>query len=154
MLVALTWTGDHLEPLDAQDREVLEAAYAPGEIVETNVRKARNVYHHRKFMALFRRAVEMGCGLHGHRFHHVDALRAYVEICIDWCDYYDVGPMRMPVARSIRFDTVDQLLFEKIYNNAVLFMADELEPPCPEITAEADELRAKDIERESLKDAV
>lgn len=153
MKVALTWTGRALEPLDAQDLDTLREAYAPGEVLGIDVRLDRNLKHHRKFMVLFKEQVEHGCVLHGHRFQSKDALRSYVEICIGWCDYYDVGPVRMPVARTIRFDAVDQTKFTWIYNNAMLFMADEIEDPHPDIVAEADELRAKGIERTDLRNA-
>lgn len=153
MKVALTFTGRSLEPLDAQDLEAMREAYTPGEIVSVDVKLDRNVKHHRKFMVMFKEQIDHGCVLYGHRFQNKDALRSYVEICIGWCDYYDVGPVRMPVARTIRFDAVDQTQFTRIYENAVLFMADEIEDPHPEIVYEADELRAKGIERTDLRDA-
>jgi hypothetical protein len=149
--VGLTFTGHHLAPLDEQDLEVLRAAYGVGEIVSVDVKKARNLKHHRLFFALFREQIKHGCVLHGHRFHDPEALRAYVEICIEWCDYYDVGPIRVPVPRTIRFDIVDQTEFTTVFNNAVLFMADEIESPCSSVVYEADELRSKGIGRTSLR---
>jgi hypothetical protein len=153
MIVGLVYTGRALEPLDAQDAETLSNGYAVGEAVMLDVKKARNLLHHRKFFALFRAAIKSGCVIHGHRFHNEDALRAYVEICVGWCDYYDVGPVRVPVPRTIRFDAVDQTLFTTIYNNCVLFMADEMETPCADIVAEADELIAKGITRCAISEA-
>ena len=76
-----------------------------------------------------------------------------MEVCIGWCDYYDVGPVRIPIPRTIRFDAVDQTQFTTIFNNAVLFMAEEIEDPAPDIVAEADELIAKGIARTELRDA-
>jgi hypothetical protein len=153
VIVGLVYTGRTLEPLDAQDAETLSNGYAVGEAVMLDVKKARNLKHHKKFMAMFGEAAEMGCTLHGNRFHNKDALRIYVEICVGWCDYYDIGPMRVPVARTINFETVDQLLFARIYNNCVLFMADELDPPVESITFEADELRAKGFSRCAISEA-
>ena len=153
MKAGLIWTGRILEPLEAVDLETLQNGYAAGEVVMVDVQKARNLKHHRKFFALFRAAIKSGCVIHGHRFHNEDALRAYVEICVGWCDYYDVGPVRVPVPRTIRFEAVDQTQFTGIYNNCVLFMADEMETPCADIVAEADELIAKGIGRTQLKDA-
>jgi hypothetical protein len=151
--VGLVWTGRSLDPLAEQDLDNLKNAYSSGEVVMVEVEKARNLKHHRKFFALFRAAIKHGCVLHGHRFHNEDALRSYVEICIGWCDYYDVGPVRMPVAKTIRFDAVDQTQFTKIFNQAVLFMADEIDDPHPDIVAEADELIAKGIIRMAIQEA-
>lgn len=153
MIVGLTWTGRALEPLDAQDLDVLRAAYGPGEIVSIDVKYSRNLKHHRKFFALLNAAVKMGCGIwiDGEyvRFDNKDALRAFAFVAIGWCDWYG----GVPVPRTIKFDAVDQTRFTKIYEQAVLYLDDELDPPCQDIQAEAAELRAKGIEREDLREA-
>lgn len=153
MKVAVFYDGQHLVPADEQEAETMRNAYTRGELVEIDVKKARHLGHHRLHFARFREIVKQGSTIHGHRFHNEAALRAFVYVCVGWCDQYQVGPVTVPVARSINWDAVDQTLFKKIDRNIVLFLAEELTPSLDSITDEADELVKDGFEREELRDA-
>jgi hypothetical protein len=153
VITAFIWTGLKLVPYEQDDLDRLCKVYGPGDLVSVDVKKARHLGHHRKHMARFREAVERGCTLYGNRFNNVDAMRAFVYVCIGWADYYDMGPTRVPVPKSVNWSSVDQTAFEPVDQQCVLFLAENLVPPLESITADADELIARGVERILLKDA-
>lgn len=153
MKVAMCYDGQHLVPIDEQEAETLRNACARGEVIEIDVKKARHLKHHRLHFARFREIVKQGSTLYGHRFYNEDALRAFVYVCVGWCDQYQIGPATVPMPRSINWNAVDQTLFKKIDRNIVLFLAEELDPQIPSITVEADEMIARGARREELRDA-
>jgi hypothetical protein len=139
-----------LMPLEPEDIKCLEK-FEPGEVVTIDVRRARNIKRHRLHFVLFEEAVKLGCLLHGHRFHNKDAMRAFTYVCCGWADYYDLGPVRVPVPRTINWDAIDEGTFERIFETCVLYLAEELQPECPSITTIADDLVAKGVERTDLR---
>lgn len=141
-----------LVPLEQDDVKGL-LKFEPGEVVTIEVRRARSLQHHRLYFSLFRDAVKLGCKVQGNRFHNEEALRMFAQIMVGWCDYFDVGPVRVPVSRSINWSAVDQTLFHKIFDQVVLFLGEECDPPCPSITAIADDLISRGVQRCDLRDA-
>jgi hypothetical protein len=141
-----------LMPLEPEDIKCLEK-FEPGEVVTIDVKRARHIKQHRLHFATMNDAVKLGCAIHGNRFHNPDALRAFVYVCIGWCDYHRLGPVSIPIPRTINWNALDQTGFEKVFQQCALFMAEELEPECPTITAIADDLIARGVQRQDLRDA-
>ena len=148
--VALVWTGKVLTPYQQQDLDVLNEDFHAGELVSTKVTKARNLGHHRKLFALLRAAVKSGAVMDGYTFNDPEALRAFVLIKIGWCDWSDMPWGRTPIARSINFSSVDQRKFEPIYEQAILYLADEISPDCEDLVYEADEMISKGVVRGAI----
>jgi hypothetical protein len=147
------YDGQHLIPAGEEEAETLRNGYTRGELVEIDVKKPRHLKHHRLHFARFREIVKLGSTLYGHRFYNEDALRAFVYVCVGWCDQYQIGPATVPMPRTINWSSVDETVFTKVDQQIVLFLAEELEPEILAITQEADELIARGVKREELRDA-
>lgn len=153
MKVALIFDGRCLQPVDEAELETLRSGYVRGELVQVDVKKARHLAHHKLHFARFREIVKQGLKLYGNRFHNADALRAFVYVCVGWCETYQCGPVSTQIPRTVKWDAVDQTAFKLLDQNVVLFLAEELSPPLDSIVTEANELIARGVERSELRDA-
>ena len=110
--------------LVAGDAEAEEAlAKIPSDtFVMANVRRPRNIDHHRKFFKLMRVIAE-GTGI------HPEVLRALILIEAGHCHVIKRKDGRIDrFPKSIDFTSVDQTEFEEIYNRAVQYIAENIVP--------------------------
>lgn len=114
----------HLAPV-GEDGRARIGKLAPGEIVLADVRRPRNLGHHRKAMALFRFAFDRWepgeAEIGGERARKsFDVFRRELVIA---AGYYEVvlgldGAPRLE-ALSLRFDAMDQETFTEVYEAVV-----------------------------------
>jgi hypothetical protein len=110
--------------LVAGDAEAEEAlAKIPSDtFVMANVRRPRNIDHHRKFFKLMR-VISDGTGI------HPEVLRALILIEAGHCHVIKRKDGRIDrFPKSIDFTSVDQTEFEEIYNRAVQYIAENIVP--------------------------
>lgn len=111
-----------LVPADEEAEELLRKIKV-GSLVTVDVKRGRNLQHHRKFMALLRlvwknqdhfNSVDEILGVFKHRIGHVDVVQT------------KYGEVRLP--KSISFANMDQTEFESLYDRAVQFLITEVIP--------------------------
>jgi hypothetical protein len=124
--------GIYLIPATDADKTKF-AKVAQGEIVQVEFEKKRNTQFHRKFFALLNIGFE-----NQDTFNLFDIYREYVLIGIGFCHIF-IRPDGQPnyKAKSISYENLpDNNDFEKVYNDAVSFIANQLSLTNEELTIE------------------
>ncbi len=138
MLIALIYTGTHLTPLDPQDAENLRQVCTQGEIVTTDIKKARNLKHHRLFFALLQTVV-----VNQEKYRNVDDLLVELKLRIGhYQEHITAAGQLVYVPKSISFDRMDDLEFREFFRKAVVALA-EMFPGFGDIDTIADEILAR-----------
>jgi hypothetical protein len=138
MMVALTFTGRVLIPLDPHDLEALRQVCADGEILTTDVKKARNIKHHRMFFALLQLVI-----LNQDTYRNLDDLLVDLKLRIGhYKEHVTAKGELVYVPKSISFDKMDQIEFGEFFKKAIVALA-EMFPGIGDIDAIADELIAR-----------
>lgn len=124
--------GIYLIPASDNDK-VKFAKIGQGEIVQVEFDRKRNTLFHRKFFALLNIGFE-----NQDTFDLFDIYREYVLIGVGFC-YIFIRPDGQPnyKAKSISYENLpDNNDFEKVYNDAVSFIANQLSLTNDELTIE------------------
>ena len=112
-----------LYPAEPEAEQLLHSV-GQGELVMVEIRRPRNVYHHRKFFALLNLVYE-----NQEHFKSVDELLAALKLALGYVTIVRTkrfGEIAIP--KSINFATMDQPAFEQFYNRAVDFIVAEVIP--------------------------
>ena len=102
---------------DEEDAE-LQSKLKPGAIYVADIREDRNPGFHRKFMRLIRTAWEMqNENVTAYFGHDMDSFRRTIEIAAGYyTPVYSIQQQEWQQApKSIRFDAMDQLEFQELY---------------------------------------
>ena len=124
--------GIYLIPATDADKTKF-AKVAQGEIVQVEFEKKRNTQFHRKFFALLNIGFE-----NQDTFNSLEVYRAYVLIGIGFCTFM-VTSTGQPnyIPKSISYENLpDNNDFEKVYNDTVSFIANQLSLTNEELTIE------------------
>lgn len=112
------------------------AKLEPGECIESDTRKARNPAHHRKFFALVNDAFA-----NQEKHRTLEDLLVELKLRCGWYQEHVTSDGKLVyVPKSIAFAQMDQLEFEKFYNEAVTALAQMF--PTDNVMAEADQIIA------------
>lgn len=138
MLIAFTFNGQHLIPLDLHDLEALRQVCGAGEIVSTDIKKARNLRFHRLFFALLQAVVA-----NQERHSNVEDLLVELKLKVGHYQEHVTAKGEMVyVPKSISFDRMDELEFREFFRKAVVALA-EMFPGIGDIDTIADEILAR-----------
>ena len=124
--------GIYLLPATDADKHKF-AKVAQGEIVQVEFDKKRNTQFHRKFFALLNIGFE-----NQDVFDSFEIYREYILIAIGFCVVF-IAPNGQPnyKAKSISYENLpDNNDFEKVYNDAVSYIANQLSLTNEELTIE------------------
>lgn len=103
-----------LYPADEDAQEYLRKI-AAGEVIQCSVRKARNYKFLKKFMALLKTGFECQ-----EQYPTFEAFREEVTILAGWFTTHAHRDGRVSLqAKSIAFDNMDELEFERLYQAAI-----------------------------------
>jgi len=94
-----------------------------GEKVMCEVRKPRNINHHRKFFALLNKVCD-----NLDQPVTVEMLLGLIKLRTGHCDLIDTVKGTVAVPRSIAFENMDQTEFDAFWNRAVDFIMAEVIP--------------------------
>lgn len=112
-----------LVPVDALAEEALRKV-ANGELVQVEVKRPRNLHHHRKLFALLSLIFE-----NQERFQSVEEMLDAIKVYIGHCQTMqlrDGTVVKTP--RSIAFHRMDQNSFEAFYNKVLDVVAEKIIP--------------------------
>jgi hypothetical protein len=91
-----------------------------GEIFEAEIRKPRNLKFHRKFMGLIKLTFENIPNDLLLKYPTFDDLRYEITILSGYFDWhYPLSGNKYKIAKSINFQSMDNVEFEKLYNSAI-----------------------------------
>jgi hypothetical protein len=124
--------GIYLIPCTDKDKTIF-AKIGQGEIVQVEFDKKRNTAFHRKFFALLNIGFE-----NQDSFDSFEIYREYILIAIGFCIVF-IAPNGQPnyKAKSISYENLpDNNDFEKVYNDAVTYIANQLSLTNEELTIE------------------
>jgi hypothetical protein len=110
-----------LAPVDEEGCELLEAL-PTGKQVMVDVHAARNPKHHRLLFALFRMLMDGGAW-EGDKDELLDRCKYAVGL-VDW--KIDHKGKSWPVPRSIAFESMDQVSFNKFFDRVCYYVAQNL----------------------------
>lgn len=108
--------------------------FAEGEVITAEIKKQRNIKHHRKFMALCQVVAE-----YHPVFDNTDKAMVAIKVVAGHCEWQP-NPLTgelMPVPKSISFASMDQLAFDQFYQNAVQGVLSHVLPQLDERSIEA-----------------
>lgn len=125
-----------LEPTDEIAREVL-SKIGVGDLVMVEIRRARNIQHHRKFYALMALVFQ-----NQERYTNLDELVDVVKVYVGWCEQHTTAAGELIYRpKSINFARMDQIEFDGFYDRVIEMI---LKRFLPTVTRE-------DLERELLE---
>ena len=99
-------------------RRVLE-----GDKIMAEIRKPRNINHHRKLFALLKKVCD-----NLDQPVSTEMLLGLIKLRTGHCDLIDTVKGTVAVHRSIAFESMDQLAFDEFWNRAVDFIIAEVIP--------------------------
>lgn len=111
MKTHLVRTGFVFMPADNRDNEIL-CQFAEGEVVEVEIRKARNYKNHKRFFALLKLGFE-----NQDKFDSMGWWREYVLIKSGNFESCETPTGKMYRAKSISFSRMDELEFRELYRS-------------------------------------
>lgn len=124
--------GIYLVPLTDSDKSKF-SKIGQGEICQVEIDRKRNTLFHRKFFAMLNIGFE-----NQDTFNSFDIYREYILIAIGFCEVF-ILPNGLPnyKAKSISYEKLpDNSDFEKVYNDALSFIANRLSLTNEELTNE------------------
>lgn len=125
--------GGKLVPADEASRDLL-AKLKTGAVVQVEVRRKRNIQHHRKFFALANIVLN-----NQEHYENLDHLIVALKYAAGHCDMVPAKDGTLiPLARSIAFHKMDQTEFEAFYEKCLDIVAKYFLPG-----VETDALRAE-----------
>ena len=125
-------SGD-LRPIGEESRDFCRR-FQSGEIITAEIKKTRNVKHHRKFMALCQVVAEYHTV-----FDNTEKSMVAIKVAAGHCNWQP-NPLTgelMAVPKSISFAAMDQLAFDQFYQNAVQGVLSHILPQLDERSIEA-----------------
>lgn len=123
MLIVCRKTNGSLQPMDERGEDVLRRI-ADGDTVTCDVKRPRNIQHHRLFFALLQLVYD-----NTERFASVDELLDVVKILTGHCRTFrlrDGAEVKIP--RSIAFSRMNQDAFNAFFDRAVDAICQEIIP--------------------------
>lgn len=136
MEVLLQKKGKWLVPAEPQSDEVV-AGIKDGEVVSCNIKRPRNINHHRLFFALMNEVY-----LNQSRYATMDHMLIAIKVAIGHYDEQNVNGRAVVIPRSISFAKMDQNEFRNFYDKVVEMVVTKL---LPNTTKEDLERRIMDI---------
>ena len=134
LLVAKT-IGGRLAPIDDAGREAIDKLRV-GDIVRVEMKRPRNVDHHRKLFALLELILRNQT-----RYASMDALLDAIKVFVGHCTVMKLRDGReVYVPKSISFSAMDQTEFDQFFDRVVKVVTEQIIPG----------LDRKDLERELL----
>ena len=124
-----------LRPSDSAGEEMLRNI-KHGELVSIEVRRPRNVYHHRKFFALLNIVFE-----NQEKYQTVEQLLTMFKIATGHCETMETPKGTIYIPKSIAFHKMDQDEFSLFWDKCIKLVVTRI---LPGITKE-------DLERELLE---
>ena len=122
ILMRRTLSG-HLAPVDDMGREVMDRVGTSGPVM-VEIRKPRNVGHHRKFFALLSLIYQ-----NQSRYKSVEELLDAMKVMLGHCIVMRLRNGReVAVPKSIAFHTMDQIAFDEFWERAVKLVCEEILP--------------------------
>lgn len=91
--------------------------------VRVEIKRPRNIGHHRKFWALMHEVAE-----NQEHYPDAEAVAAVVKVETGHCDWVKTKHGMVGIPRSIAFHRLDQAAFEQFYDAAVKFICAEVIP--------------------------
>ncbi len=119
---------------DGHEAEALINSIRQGELVEADIRRPRNLQHHRKFFALLRVVFE-----NQEYYSSTDHLLAACKHATGHVDVIRTKRGQITIPKSISFAKMDQAEFNDFYDRVVTWVVTEVIPG---------------LDREDLEDAV
>ncbi len=98
-------------PASEEDFEVIKKMTI-GEVYESNIKKTRNYEFHKKFFKL----VQKGFENTKTKIKDVDFYRYYITMKAGFFESVETGTGKMILPRSIKFDKMDNIEFQELYN--------------------------------------
>ena len=122
MKVYLVKNNNSLIPAYGSDKDKLNK-YADGELLQVELKKPRNLKHHRKFFAILNMVVE-----NSDKWVSVRQLLTALKYKLGLYEMVIMFDGKiLPAPESISFESMDQRQFEtEVYNPAVEILADEI----------------------------
>lgn len=111
-----------LEPVDEAGRDVLRGLQN-GAIVKVDVKRPRNVQHHRKFYALCNLVYE-----NQEHYGSVEHVVAALKVAIGHCDFIQTPAGMCAIPKSIAFHNMDQTAFNDFYEKCVAVIVTKFLP--------------------------
>jgi hypothetical protein len=111
-----------LRPID-EAGEKLVAGLGQGEIVKAEVKRPRNIQHHRKFFAMLQIVLQ-----NQDHYRSIDDLLAVCKLRTGHVDVIQTKHGEERVPKSISFAKMDQTAFDAFYDRAVAWVATEVIP--------------------------
>ena len=112
-----------LVPWDEQSEAVL-AKIPVNEIVMINIKRPRNILHHRKLFALLNLVVS-----NQEHYQSVEHLLAAIKVEAGHCDTYPMKDGNVAyIPKSINFASMDQTAFDPFWDKAVDFIVTKVIP--------------------------
>lgn len=131
-----------LRPVD-EDGERALRSFRNGDLVQLEIKRPRNLKHMRKFFALMQLVYE-----NQERYATVEALVNAIKISIG---HYDVLALpngdRAQIPKSIAFHAMDQVAFEKFYDQVIKLVVVHF---LPHVTEEFLERKIQDLVRAEI----
>jgi len=121
MKIAFYKERNKFTPLHDQDLQNLRKL-PDNNIYTCEIKKARNLLHHRKFFAILKVVVE-----NSEKWNNTEALLTALKIHLGYTNIVTMfDGSEVLQAGSIRFEVMDQDQFNKFYEASVKLLADEL----------------------------
>ncbi len=105
------------------DAEALMAKLTPGKLVMVEVKRSRNLFHHRKFFALMQLVYENQTA-----YATVDDIVTTFKFACGHTHKFNTKRGMIEIPLSISFANMDQTGFETFYNRAMDFLIAEVLP--------------------------
>jgi len=107
------YINDYLQicPASPEDFEIIKKL-PKNEVNESQVKKSRNYKFLQKFMVMINKGFENTKS----NINNIDFYRYVMTLKAGFVDYIDYNGETIPKAKSVKFDKMDELEFEKLYN--------------------------------------
>lgn len=121
LLLRKTMNG-RLEPIDDMGREAL-SKIGKGEILRAEIKRPRNVDHHRKFFAMLQIVYQ-----NQEHYQSTDDLLDVLKLRVGHCRTIQTKHGEVKIPESISFAAMDQTAFNEFYDKAVDWVCKEVIP--------------------------
>jgi hypothetical protein len=115
MKIYLTRQGDTFKPLSENDFDNLKRI-KEGAIIYVDYKKPRNPLFHNKFMSMIRVVYN-----NQERYPTFEGVLNVFKVELGHCDTFEYDSHEVKIPRSISFAAMDELEFNKFYDQAVTF---------------------------------
>lgn len=107
-------------PASESDAEIARK-FPYGKVLSCKIWKERNVNFHRKFFALLKYVFN-----NQDRYKNIKHMRVAIELeCGNYDEYVTLDGKLVYVTKSISFESMDEVEFEELYNNAIDVILDK-----------------------------